>query len=65
MASWYLPYEYISVPIEAGNVNPFGVDPEQTMSILTGNAGRSPGGLGLFQRTPGRLTYVIIPHTMV
>ncbi len=37
MASWYLPYEYTSVPIEAGNVNPFGVDPEQTMSILTGN----------------------------
>ncbi len=37
MASWYLPYEYTSVPIKTGNVNPFGIDPGQTTSILTGN----------------------------
>ena len=35
---WYLPYEYISVPITAGNVNPFDIDPEQTVAITVGNA---------------------------
>ncbi len=32
--SFYLPYEFTSVLIAAGNVNPFGIDPEQTTSIL-------------------------------
>ena len=35
--SLYLPYEYVSVPITAGNVNPFDIDPEQTVSITAGN----------------------------
>ncbi len=33
----YLPYEYTSVPILTGNVNPFDIDPEQTVSILISN----------------------------
>lgn len=32
----YLPYEYTSVPIEAGNTNPFGIDPERTTIITVG-----------------------------
>ncbi len=32
----YLPYEYTSIPIETGNVNPFGIDPEQTTLITSG-----------------------------
>ena len=34
---FYLPYEFTSVPIAVGNVNPFDIDPEQTVSISTGN----------------------------
>jgi len=34
----YLPYKFTSVSIDAGNVNPFGIDPEQTASLDTGNA---------------------------
>ncbi len=37
MSSWYLPYEYTSVPIEVGNVNPFDIDPEQS-TLITANA---------------------------
>ena len=33
----YLPYEYTSVPIPTGNINPFDIDPEQTTLISTGN----------------------------
>jgi hypothetical protein len=33
---FYLPYEYTSVPIETGNANPFGIDPEATTVITTG-----------------------------
>ncbi len=28
----YLPYEFTSVSIDAGNVNPFRIDPQQTSS---------------------------------
>jgi hypothetical protein len=35
-APFYLPYEYTSVPIATGNVNPFGIDPEQTTLITVG-----------------------------
>jgi hypothetical protein len=34
---FYLPYEYTSVPILLGNVNVFGIDPEQTVPISAGN----------------------------
>ena len=30
----YLPYEFTSILIATGNTNPFGIDPEQTTSIL-------------------------------
>ncbi len=33
---FYLPYEYTSVPIDTGNVNPFGIDPEMTALITVG-----------------------------
>ena len=33
----YLPYEFTSVPMTVSNVNPFGIDPEQT--ILLSEAG--------------------------
>ena len=36
LGPFYLPYEYTSVPIETGNTNPFGIDPEQTTIITTG-----------------------------
>ncbi len=35
--SFYLPYEFTSVLIAAGNVNPFDIDPDQTTLITTGN----------------------------
>ncbi len=37
LGPFYLPYEYTSTVIETGNANPFGIDPEQSVSILTGN----------------------------
>ena len=33
----YLPYEFTSVPITAGNTNPFDIDPEQTTLITASN----------------------------
>jgi hypothetical protein len=33
----YLPYEYTSVLIAVGNVNPFDIDPEATTLIAVGN----------------------------
>jgi hypothetical protein len=36
LGPFYLPYEYTSVPIETGNENPFGIDPEQTTIITVG-----------------------------
>jgi len=36
--SYFLPYEYISIPIVVGNTNPFDIDPEQTIPIAVGNA---------------------------
>ncbi len=36
-APLYLPYEFTSVLIATGNVNPFGIDPEQTTLITSGN----------------------------
>ncbi len=36
LGPFYLPYEYTSVPIETGNTNPFGIDPERTVVITTG-----------------------------
>ncbi len=38
MGPFYLPYEFTSVRIAAGNADPFGIDPEQTVAIATGNA---------------------------
>ena len=39
--SFYLPYAYTSVLIGTGNVNPFGIDPEQTtmfnVNVITTN----------------------------
>src|SRR5208337_1420156 len=40
--SFNLPYEYTSIPIETGNVNPFDIDPEQTTLITTGNVATGP-----------------------
>ena len=37
MPTFYLPYEYTSVLIDNGNVDPFGIDPEQTVVITTAN----------------------------
>jgi hypothetical protein len=31
----YLPYEFTAVLIDAGNTNPFGIDPERTTLITT------------------------------
>jgi Concanavalin A-like lectin/glucanases superfamily len=36
LGPFYLPYEYTSVPIETGNTNPFGIDPEKTTIITVG-----------------------------
>jgi Concanavalin A-like lectin/glucanases superfamily len=36
LGPFYLPYEYTSVPIETGNTNPFGIDPERTTIITVG-----------------------------
>jgi len=36
LGPFYLPYEYTSVPIETGNENPFGIDPERTTIITVG-----------------------------
>ncbi len=33
---FYLPYEFTSVPIETGNANVFGIDPEATTLITAG-----------------------------
>lgn len=33
-AALYLPYEFTSVPIDTGNTNAFGVDPERTTLII-------------------------------
>ena len=32
----YLPYEYLSILMTTGNVNPFDIDPEQTTLITKG-----------------------------
>ena len=32
----YLPYEFTAVLIDAGNTNPFGIDPERTTLITSG-----------------------------
>jgi hypothetical protein len=49
MPAFYLPYEYTSVPIDVGNVNPFGIDPEQTVLITTANV--NPFGIDPEQTT--------------
>ena len=49
MAALYLPYEYISVPIPTGNVNPFDIDPEKTTPILVSNT--NPFGIDPEQTT--------------
>ena len=35
MPALYLPYEYTSILIDTGNMNPFGIDPERTTLITT------------------------------
>ncbi len=37
MSALYLPYEFTSVAIATANVNPFGIDPEQTVPVPTEN----------------------------
>ena len=39
LGPFYLPYEYTSVPIETGNTNAFGIDPERTTVITVGLTG--------------------------
>ena len=52
----YLPYEYISVPIDTGNINPFGIDPEQTTLVTAGNV--NPFGID-----PERTTLITVGLT--
>lgn len=35
-APFYIPCEFTSVPIDAGNTNPWGIDPERTTLITSG-----------------------------
>jgi len=38
MSGFYLPYEFTSVRIAAGNTDPFDIDPEQTVAMTTSSA---------------------------
>ena len=49
MPTFYLPYKYTSVLIDNGNVDPFGIDPEQTVVITTANV--NPFGIDPEQTT--------------
>ena len=49
MAALYLPYEYTSTPLTAGNLNPFGIDPDQTTVITAANT--NPFGIDPEQTT--------------
>jgi hypothetical protein len=46
----YLPYEFTAVLIDAGNTNPFGIDPEQTVLITTED--NNPFGIDPERTTP-------------
>jgi hypothetical protein len=45
----YLPYEFTSVLISTGNIDPFFIDADQTTRILTGNV--NPFGIDPDQTT--------------
>ena len=49
MATLYLPYEFSSILISTADVDPFGIDPEQTVSITIGNI--DPWGIDPEQTT--------------
>lgn len=53
---FYLPYEFTSTLIPTGNVNPFGVDPEQTVAITVANT--NPFGID-----PEATTPILTVHT--
>lgn len=55
-APFHLPYEYTSVPIPTGNINPFDIDPEQTTLISTGN-------VNPFDIDPERTTVITVGLT--